>query len=535
MFVRYHGQQEDLSLLVVEGDGPSLLGRDWLSKLRLNWQQIFIMQAEESHKGLEKVLSQFKEVFNPNLGSLRGYTAKIHLEDNAVPRFYKARPVPIAIKPMIEKELDHLVEQKVLQPIEFADWAAPIVPVLKSDKKSIRICGDFKVTINQVSKLDRYPIPKVEDLFTALSGGKLFTKLDLSQAYQQVSLDEDSKKLVVINTHKGLFQYNRMPFGISSAPGIFQRVMESLLQGIPHVVVYLDDILITGKDDEEHLKSLEEVLSRLKKSGLRLKRDKCFFFQKEVEYLGYKIDANGLHPTEKKLQAIKDAPAPRNTAELKSYLGLLSYYGKFLPNLSQELAPLYKLLKKSTRWLWTQCEQSAFEKSKALLSSKSVLVHFDPSREILLACDASSYGIGAVLSHKMPDGSERPIAFASRTLSKAEKNYSQIEKEGLACVFGVKQFHTLLYGHKFTLITDHQPLLSLFSEAKTIPIQAAARIQRWALTLATYEYVIQCKPTARHSNADALSRLPLPSGAQDTKTPGRRGRSRVVLAKNVKK
>ena len=325
--VRYHGQQEDLSLLVVEGDGPSLLGRDWLSKLRLNWQQIFIRQAEESHKSLEKVLSQFKEVFNPNLGSLQGYTAKIHLEDNAVPWFYKARPVPIAIKPMIEKELDHLVEQKVLQPIEFADWAAPIVPVLKSDKKSIRICGDFKVTINQVSKLDRYPIPKVEDLFTALSGGKLFTKLDLSQAYQQVSLDEDSKKLVVINTHKGLFQYNRMPFGISSAPGIFQRVMESLLQGIPHVVVYLDDILITGKDDEEHLKSLEEVLSRLKKSGLRLKRDKCFFFQKEVDYLGYKIDANGLHPTEKKLQAIRDAPAPKNTAELKSYLGLLSYYG----------------------------------------------------------------------------------------------------------------------------------------------------------------------------------------------------------------
>ena len=443
--VRYHGQQEDLSLLVVEGDGPSLLGRDWLSKLRLNWQQIFIMQAEESHKGLEKVLSQFKEVFNPNLGSLQGYTAKIHLEDNTVPRFYKARPVPIAIKPMIEKELDHLVEQKVLQPIEFADWAAPIVPVLKSDKKSIRICGDFKVTINQMSKLDRYPIPKVEDLFTALSEGKLFTKLDLSQAYQQVSLDEDSKKLVVINTHKGLFQYNRMPFGISSAPGIFQRVMESLLQGIPHVVVYLDNILITGKDDEEHLKSLEEVLSRLKKSGLRLKRDKCFFFQKEVEYLGYKIDANGLHPTEKMLQAIKDAPAPRNTAELKSYLGLLSYYGKFLPNLSQELAPLYMLLKNSTCWLWTQCEQSAFEKSKALLSSKSVLVHFDPSREILLACDASSYGIGAVLSHKMPDGSERrrPIAFASRTLSKAEKNYSQIEKEGLACVFGVKRFHTL--------------------------------------------------------------------------------------------
>ena len=337
------------------------------------------------------------------------------------------------------------VQQGVIQPVDFADWAAPIVPVLKSDKSSVRICGDFKVTVNKFTKVDRYPIPKVDELLSTLAGGKLFTKLDLTQAYQQVCLDEESRKMVVINTHKGLFQFNCMPFGISSAPGIFQRVMESLLQGIPHVVVYLDDILITGKSHEEHLACLKEVLSRLEKSGLHLKKEKCHFFQEEVEYLGFKIDAQGIHPTLAKLEAIREAPSPGNVSELKAYLGLLSYYSKFLPNLSQEFAPLYRLLQKSSQWRWTQTEQTAFEKSKKLLSSDSVLIHFDASKDIVLACDASQSGLGVVLSHKMSDGSERPVAFASRTLSPAEKNYSQVEKEALACVFGVKKFHIFVW------------------------------------------------------------------------------------------
>ena len=165
----------------------------------------------------------------------------------------------------VEEELAQLQRQGIITPVQFADWAAPIIPVLKANKKTVRICGDFKMTVNQASRLDKYPIPIIEDLFAKMSGGTKFTKLDLSQVYQQVRLDEESKKYVVINTHKGLFQYNRLPFGVSSAPGIFQRVMESLLGNIPGVVVYIDDILITGKADEEHLATLEEVLKRLQK------------------------------------------------------------------------------------------------------------------------------------------------------------------------------------------------------------------------------------------------------------------------------
>ena len=212
----------------------------------------------------------------------------------------------------------------ILRPVQFSEWAAPIVPALKSDKTSVRICGDFKQTVNRVAKLDRYPIPKMEDLFSSLAGGKSYSKIDLSQAYQQLRLDDKSMKYVVINTHKGLFKYTHLPFGISSAPGIFQRVMESLLQGIPGVIVYLDDILITGPSDEEHLRALQQVLERLDKPGLRIRRDKCTFMSPSVIYLGHKIDAEGLHPVADKVKAIVDAPRPQSVHELESYLGLLS-------------------------------------------------------------------------------------------------------------------------------------------------------------------------------------------------------------------
>ena len=310
------------------------------------------------------------------------------------------------MRQMVEDELARLVEEGTLEPVQFASWAAPIVPVLKADKSSVCICGDFCQTINPVSKLDRYPIPKIENLFATLSKGKLFTKLDLSQAYQQLPLEEESKQFVVINTTKGLFRYNRLPFGISSAPGIFQRVIENVLKGTPGVVAYIDDILLTGPTEEAHLQTLEEVLKRLERTGLKAKMSKCQFMESSVSYLGHRIDAEGLHPLPDKVQAIVDAPDPQNVQELKSYLGLLSYYGKFLSNLSSVLAPLYRLLRKDYRWRWSAVERAAFKSSKELLTSSKLLVHYDPRLDLVLACDASAYGVGAVLAHRLPDGTE---------------------------------------------------------------------------------------------------------------------------------
>ncbi len=451
--VKYGEQQAKVPLLVVEGGGPSLFGRDWLAWIKLNWKEIHRIQGDT----LERILDRHRPVFQEGLGTLIGYKAKIYVDPAAKPRFCRARPVPYALREKVEEELNRLVKEGIVEPVQFADWAAPIVPVPKGDG-SLRMCGDFKVTVNQVSKLDRYPLPRIEDLFAQLSGGKLFSKLDLSQAYQQVVLEEESKAFVVINTHRGLFRYNRLPFGISSAPGIFQRVMESVLQGLARVVVFIDDILVTGRNEQEHLASLGEVLHRLEEAGLRLRKSKCRFMLPSVTYLGYQIDAQGLHPVAEKVEAIREAPVPQNVSELKSYLGLLSYYSRFLPNMSSSLAPLYHLLRKGACWGWTDKEMDAFRLSKQLLLSSQV--HFDPEMEIVVACDASAYGIGAVLSHRLPDGTEKPVGFVSRTLTDTERKYSQLEKEGLACVFAVSRFHSYVYGHHFTLITDHKPLLT---------------------------------------------------------------------------
>lgn len=200
----------------------------------------------------------------------------------------------------MEQELQRLEETGVVKTIEFSDWAAPIVPIVKQDG-SVCICGDFKLTANKAAVLDRYPLPRIEDIFANLSGGKQFSKLDLAHAYLQIPLDDATKKYVVINTHKGLFHYNRLPFGIHS-PAIFQRTMETLLQGIPNVSVFIDDILITWKSKEEHLQTLDAVLSRLEEAGARVKKSKCRFMLSKVEFLGHTITEQGLQPSQAKVE-----------------------------------------------------------------------------------------------------------------------------------------------------------------------------------------------------------------------------------------
>ncbi len=308
-----------------------------------------------------------------------------------------------------------------------------------------------------------------------MAGGKTFTKLDLAHAYNQLELDEESKTFTVINTSKGLYQYNFMPFGVLSAPAIFQRTIENILQGIPRVSVYLDDILVTGNTETKHLKNLDKVLSRLQ-VGARLKKQKCYFMLPSVEHLGHVISEKGIQPTDKKVQAIHAAPIPTNQSQLKSFLGLINYYCKFLPNFSHTLAPLYRLLQTKVPWCWKEEQQKAFDTAKKQLITNQILVHYDPSKSILLACDAYPYGLGAVLSHRMEGGEERPIAFPSRSLAPAEKNYSQLEKEALAIIFGVKHFHQYTYGRNFTILSDHKPLEGLLNELKAIPAMASARI-----------------------------------------------------------
>ena len=513
--VELNKQSAVLPLYVVKVDAPALFGREWLRVIKLNWRDLKTVHVtEQKAEKLETVLKRHSAVFSKKLGTMKSVKARLTLKPDSVPKFFPPRNVPYALRPRVEAELQRLTELGVISPVAHSDWATPVVPVNKKDD-TVRLCGDFKVTINQALCIDKYPIPRIEDLFASLAGGQHFSKLDLSNAYLQMEVEESSKKLLTISTQKGLFQFNRLPFGIASAPAVFQKAMDQILLGLPHTHCYLDDILVSGPDKLTHLKTLDAVLGRLEEYGLHLKKEKCLFFQESVEYLGHIIDAAGLHKSPEKVRAIVEAPAPSDVSQLRSFLGMLNYYGRFIPDLATVLQPLNELLNKEKKWLWTSDCESAFQKAKALLVSQEVLTHYNPELPLRLACDASPYGVGAVLSHVMPGGEEKPIAYASRTLSKPERNYAQIEREALAIVFGVRKFHQYLYGNKFTLLTDHRPLTTILSPVKSTPSMAAARMQRWALLLSAHNYTIQYRKGALHANADGLSRLPLPHVATD--------------------
>ncbi|KAK7909343.1 hypothetical protein WMY93_014027 [Mugilogobius chulae] len=490
--VEHNNQKQVLPLHIVSGNRPALLGRKWLKKLKLNWQEVFMVVDKETSP-LNEILKRYPKVFDGELGSMKDITVKLAVKPDSTPKCLKARPVPYAIKPKVEAEIDRLVKSGVLEPVSTSEWATPIVPVMKKDG-SPRICGDFKVTVNPVLTTEQYPLPLIDDLFSGLAGGQKFSKIDLSQAYLQMHVEPKSQELLTIVTHKGLYRHKRLPFGITSAPALFQRAMDQILSGLSGVQCYLDDLLITGPDEQTHLRNLDETLKRLENYGLKVRKDKCEFFQPSVEYLGHVIDSRGLHKAPSKVKAIVDAPSPTNVSQLRSFLGLLTYYARFVPNLANRLKPLHELLNKATKWRWTEKCENAFKEVKLALSKSEALAHFDPQLPIQLACDASPYGVGAVVSHIMPSGEERPIAFASRTLSKAESNYAQIEREALSIVFGVKKFHQYLYGRKFTLLTDHRPLTSIFGPHTGIPSMAASRMQRWALLLSAHQYEISKWP-----------------------------------------
>ncbi|KAK7882126.1 hypothetical protein WMY93_028300 [Mugilogobius chulae] len=471
-----------LPLYVVKVEAPPLFGREWLRVIKLNWRDLKTVHAitqVPTTDSLETVLKRHSAVFSNKLGTMKGVKARLTLRPDSAPKFFPPRNVPYALRPRVEAELKHLTELGVISPVTHSDWAMPVVPVNKKDS-TVRLCGDFKVTLNPALCVDKYPIPRIEDLFASLAGGQRFSKLDLSNAYLQMEVDESSKKLLTISTQKGLFCFNRLPFGVASAPALFQKAMDQVLMGLPHTHCYLDDILLSGPDKQTHLKTLDVVLGRLEEYGLHLKQEKCLFFQESVEYLGHIIDAAGLHKSPEKV------------------------------HLATVLKPLNELLNKEKKWQWTSACAAAFQKAKALLVSQEVLTHYNPGLPLRLACDASPYVVGAVLSHVMPDGTEKPIAYASRTLSKAEQNYAQIEREALGIVFGVRKFHQYLYGNTFTLLTDHRPLTTILSPLKSTPSMAAARMQCWALLLSAHNYTIEYRKGALHANADGLSRLPLP-------------------------
>ena len=388
----------------------------------------------------------------------------------------------------------------VIQP-STSPWSSPIVLVKKKDG-SYRFCIDYR-KLNSITKIDAHPLPRVDDLLEALNGNTIFSNLDLCSCYWQVGMHPGDCEKTAFSTPGGLYEFLRLPYGLSNAPATFARAIGIVLSGLTYTecLCYFNDVIIFSKTMPEHCMHLTFVLNRFCQHNLRVKATKCSFGADKVVYLGHTVSHEGIHTDPRKIQVIKALPPPSNLENLRSFLGLAGYYRKFIPDFATVSAPLIALTKKGVKFLWTDQHQNAFQTLKQHLCSAPILAYPDFDRPFLLQTDASDVGLGAVLAQRDINGQERVIAYASYTLSQREKNYSTMEKEALAIVFAVKHFRFYLLGKKFLVITDNNALRWLHS------LEPKGRIARWIMDLQEFEFDIQHRVGTSNQHADAISRL----------------------------
>jgi hypothetical protein len=398
-----------------------------------------------------------------------------------------------------------MLENGIIRPSQ-SPWSSPIWIVPKkmdaSGKTKWRIVVDYR-KINEKTVDDRYPLPNINNILDKLGKCQYFTTLDLASGFHQIEMDPESIPKTAFNVENGHYEYVRMPFGLKNAPATFQRVMDNVLKELQGKVcfVYMDDIIIFSTSLQEHTSNLRLVFEKLRKCRFKIQLDKSEFLRKEVEFLGHVITPDGIKPNPKKIEAIKKFPIPKTVKDIKSFLGLLGYYRRFIKNFAKITKPFTKCVKKDEKILHTTEFCRAFEYCKNILSNEPILQYPDFSKPFILTTDASQFAIGAILSQG-EIGKDLPIAYASRTLNTAECNYSTIEKELLAIVWSTKYFRPYLFGNKFTIVTDHKPLQWLFNLK-----EPSSRLVRWRLKLEEFNYNIVYKKGKQNTNADALSRI----------------------------
>ena len=394
---------------------------------------------------------------------------------------------------------------------EPTDWVSSMIAAKKPDG-DIRLCNDPH-HLNITLKRSHYPLPVIEEILPELSKAKVFSKVDLKEGFLQVELDEESSKLTVFQTPWGRYRFHRMPFGITPAPEIFQMKLDQSLEGLKGVFKIADDILITGQGETEreadvdHDRNRKSLLDRCRERNIKLNK-KFTFKCDDVQFIGHRLTKEGLKPDPAKVKAILSMKKPDDVAAVQRLMGMVKYLSKFLSDLSQICEPIRRLTHKDVPWFWTKEQDVAFDKIKEAVTSAAVLKYFDSSKPTEGSGDASSQGLGFVLTQE-----DHPVTYASRALTQAEQRYSQIEKELLAQVFGLEHNHQYVYGRRVILYTDHKPLVSISSK----PLASAPkRLQRLLLRLQQYDAEIRYRPGREMYLADTLSRAYLSLSPTDT-------------------
>ena len=458
----------------------------------------------DSQKDLVKsLLYEYKDIFAKDDHDLGRTSQAVHTIDTGDARPIRQAPrrLPIHQKQEAEAPIANMLKRGVIEESN-SPWASPIVLVKKKDG-STRFCVDYR-KINEVTRKDAYPLPRIEESLDALSGAVWFSTLDLCSGYWQVEVEPKGRPKTAFTTSCGLFQFTVMPFGLCNAPSTFERLMEMALKGLhwDTCLVYLDDLIIHATCFDDELSRLRNVFDRLRAAGLKLKGKKCDLFKKEVLYLGHVVSETGVHTDPSKIESVEKWPTPKCVKDVRSYLGLTSYYRKFIKGYAEIARPLHKLTELGVTFKWTEKCEEAFVMLKLALTSAPILAYPNVSLPFILDTDACDSGVGGVLS-QVQDGNERVIAFASRAMSKSERRYCVTRKELLAIVHFVKYFKHYLYGRRFLVRTDHGALRWLFNFRSP-----EGQVARWLEILSSFDFAIEHRAGRNHGNADGMSRRP---------------------------
>ena len=457
--------------------------------------------ASEVVQDLKELLYDHKETFAASSTDLGFCPILKHDIDTGDSRPIKQSPrkPPFAAREAEDQILNEMLEVGVIEPSS-SPWASPVCLVKKKDD-TYRFCVDYR-RVNAVSRKDAYPLPDIQDALDNLRGSCYFATIDLLSGYWQLGMTDRAKERSAFCTRRGLFQFTRMPFGLSGAPGSFCRLMGIILRDLLWVIClcYLDDIVVYAKTPQELLERLRKLLDRLRHVGLKVKPSKCELFKTEIKFLGHQVSVHGIEPMPDKIEAIREWPTPRCLRDVRAFFGLASYYRRFVKGFATIAEPLTRLTRKQARFEWGDEAQGAFDSLKQALMDASSLAFPYPDRPCIVDTDASDVAVGAVLSQSV-DGLERPIAFFSRVMNSAQRNYCATRREMLAVISALQHFRHYLLGTKVILRTDHHSLkwLKTFKRPEGI-------LARWVETLAEFDFEIEHRPGLLHSNSDGLSR-----------------------------